>query len=201
MASRIQRVEKVLLVDDHEYVVRSWARECRKLQRVPLVSVDGVGAVETAVSERPELAIIDLFMPRATGIELIRELRAAGSDCFIVLVSAAMSWRFVMQAVHAGANDCCDKTVQVARYIRQIEEGSQPQPELGKFPSLDEVEWQYISRVLDECGGNVTHAAEILKIHRYSLQRKLKKQSPSTFPRAKHARRVRVETRTSLPLG
>lgn len=190
MSRRRHPVEKILLVDDQEDGLRAWARECIKLQRVPLASLDGEDAIEIAISERPELAIIDLFMPRRTGIELVRELRAAGCDCFIVLVSAAMSWHFVMHAVRAGVDDCADRTIQIASYIRQIENGARPQPELGSFPSLDEVEWQYICRVLDECGGNVTHAAEILKIHRYSLQRKLKKQSPSEFPRA-NVRRAR----------
>jgi two-component system response regulator RegA len=42
-------------------------------------------------------------------------------------------------------------------------------------PSLARVEWEHIQRVLTDCGGNITKAAERLGIHRRSLQRKLSK--------------------------
>jgi two-component system response regulator RegA len=40
-------------------------------------------------------------------------------------------------------------------------------------PSLARVEWEHISRVLADCGGNVSQAARMLGLHRRSLQRKL----------------------------
>jgi two-component system response regulator RegA len=42
-------------------------------------------------------------------------------------------------------------------------------------PSLARIEWEHISRVLQECGGNITQAAKLLGLHRRSLQRKLSK--------------------------
>ena len=42
-------------------------------------------------------------------------------------------------------------------------------------PSLARVEWEHIQRVLTDCDGNITKAAERLGIHRRSLQRKLAK--------------------------
>ena len=42
-------------------------------------------------------------------------------------------------------------------------------------PSLARVEWEHIQRVLTDCEGNITKAAERLGIHRRSLQRKLAK--------------------------
>jgi two-component system, response regulator RegA len=43
----------------------------------------------------------------------------------------------------------------------------------GAVPSLARVEWEHISRVVSDCGGNISKAARILGIHRRSLQRKL----------------------------
>jgi two-component system response regulator RegA len=42
-------------------------------------------------------------------------------------------------------------------------------------PSLAKLEREHIERILQDCGGNVTKAAQKLGIHRQSLQRKLKK--------------------------
>ena len=40
------------------------------------------------------------------------------------------------------------------------------------------LEWEHIQRVLADCGGNITHAAEALGILRRSLQRKLSRRPP-----------------------
>jgi two-component system response regulator RegA len=37
------------------------------------------------------------------------------------------------------------------------------------------MEWEHIQRVLTDCHGNISHAAERLGLHRRSLQRKLSK--------------------------
>jgi transcriptional regulator of acetoin/glycerol metabolism len=37
-----------------------------------------------------------------------------------------------------------------------------------------ENEWEHISRALNDCGGNISHAAKALGLHRQSLQRKLR---------------------------
>ncbi len=46
---------------------------------------------------------------------------------------------------------------------------------LGEVRSLEDVEHAHILRVLEECSGNQTHAAEVLGIDRVTLHHKLKK--------------------------
>ena len=45
----------------------------------------------------------------------------------------------------------------------------------GTLTSLARVEWEHIQRILADCGGNISQAARVLRIHRRSLQRKLTK--------------------------
>jgi ActR/RegA family two-component response regulator len=45
-------------------------------------------------------------------------------------------------------------------------------------PSLAQVEWDYIQRILQDSGGNITRAAHRLGLHRRTLQRKLHKLPP-----------------------
>src|SRR5262249_60949897 len=47
-----------------------------------------------------------------------------------------------------------------------------------KAPSLARAEWEHISRVLSDCGGNISEAARRLGMHRRSLQLKLRKYPP-----------------------
>ena len=45
-------------------------------------------------------------------------------------------------------------------------------------PSLARMEWDYIQDALRECNGNITRAAMRLRLHRRTLQRKLRKLPP-----------------------
>jgi two-component system response regulator RegA len=47
-------------------------------------------------------------------------------------------------------------------------------------PSLERVKWEHISRVMSDCGGNISEAARKLKLHRRTLQRILQKYPPSS---------------------
>ena len=44
-----------------------------------------------------------------------------------------------------------------------------------EVPSLARVEWEHLSRVVRDCGGNISQAARLLRMQRRSLQRKLAK--------------------------
>jgi len=47
-----------------------------------------------------------------------------------------------------------------------------------RAPSVARAEWEHISRVVAECGGNISEAARRMGMHRRSLQRKLHKRPP-----------------------
>ncbi len=51
--------------------------------------------------------------------------------------------------------------------------GDADSAEFGRVPSLAQVEWEHIQRVLADCDGNISAAARKLGIHRRTLQRKL----------------------------
>ena len=61
-----------------------------------------------------------------------------------------------------------------------MEDGGDPNIDRIDVPSLSQVEWDHIQRVIADCGGNISHAAKKLGMHRRSLQRKLQK-SPGTL--------------------
>ena len=72
---------RVLIADDHG-IVRSGIRLL--LERQPDIEViaeaaDGAEARELAVRERPDLAILDVKMPKLTGLQATREIKRAGA--------------------------------------------------------------------------------------------------------------------------
>jgi two-component system, response regulator RegA len=185
-----RRVERVLLVDDSKTVLRAWQLSCQQAHKIALCAASRRSALDLAARERPDLAVVDLFLQEATGLEVIRDLKHLGVDAFIVLVSAHISVEYAMLAVHAGADDCYDKSISLKQIIQRVETGQRTEPDWQSVPTLREVEWRHIARVLSDCDGNISHAAEVLGEHRQSLQRKIHRYAPGALRvRAHRARR------------
>lgn len=96
---------QVLIVDDHP-VVREGLRGLIELQpdmEVVGEATDGVEAVEKALSLDPDVILLDIEMPRKTGIEAIPEIRQANSDARILVLTSFADNEKVFPAIKAGA--------------------------------------------------------------------------------------------------
>jgi DNA-binding NarL/FixJ family response regulator len=126
---------RVLIADDHG-IVRSGLRLL--LERQPDIEVvaeaaDGAEARELAISERPDLAILDLKMPKLTGLQATREIKAQAPEVAVLILSMHDEERYVSEALKAGASGYVVKTqadTDLVAAIRAIERGEPfPAPE------------------------------------------------------------------------
>ena len=173
----------ILLVDDDERFRSRMARafEERGYEAQQAEGYDG--AIEIAEHESTEYAVVDLRMPGKSGLEVVRELHRIDPVTKIVVLTGYGSIATALEAVRLGATHYLTKPADVDEVIASFDRGDTetaveaPAAEAGapKTPSLARVEWEHIQRVLTDCGGNITKAAERLGIHRRSLQRKLSK--------------------------
>ena len=97
---------RVLIADDHG-IVRSGIRLL--LERQPDLEViaeaaDGAEARELAIRERPDLAILDVRMPKLTGLQATREIKAQAPDVAILILSMHDDERYLFEALKAGAS-------------------------------------------------------------------------------------------------
>ncbi|MFN8459596.1 MAG: response regulator [Anaerolineae bacterium] len=74
---------------------------------------DGLQAIQKAKAWRPALILMDMMMPRMSGIEAIKQLRQMkiGEDIPILVLSAYQEQALIDEALHAGADDYLIKTV------------------------------------------------------------------------------------------
>ena len=96
---------RILVADDHG-IVRSGLKMLIERQdgmHVVAEASDGVEAVETALRERPDVAILDVSMPRMTGLQAAREIHAHCPSTRILLLSMHDDERYVFDALKAGA--------------------------------------------------------------------------------------------------
>jgi len=96
----------VLLADDHA-VVRSGLRAV--LEAEPDIEVvaeaqDGMEAVEKTLAEAVDLAILDVSMPRLTGLQATAELLRRRSDLRVLILSVHDNERYFFEALKAGAS-------------------------------------------------------------------------------------------------
>ncbi len=96
---------KVLIADDHA-VVREGTRQI--LEQEPDISVvaeagDGEEAVRMAEEFKPDVAIIDIAMPRVDGIEATKQIKAQHPEIAVLIFSAYDDDQFVFSLVEAGA--------------------------------------------------------------------------------------------------
>src|ERR671931_1217990 len=96
---------KVLIADDHG-IVRSGLRMLLERQldiEVIGEASDGAEARDIAIRERPDLAILDVKMPKLTGLQATREIRAQAPGVAVLILSLYDDERYLFEALKAGA--------------------------------------------------------------------------------------------------
>ena len=112
----------ILVADDHG-IVRSGLRMLIERQdgmRVVAEAEDGVDAVERTLAERPDVAILDVAMPRMTGIQAAREIKAHAPDTTVLLLSMYDDERYFFDGLKAGASGYVLKRAADAELIEAV---------------------------------------------------------------------------------
>ena len=96
----------ILVADDHG-IVRSGLRMLIERQdgmRVVAEAEDGVAAVEAALREQPDVAVLDVSMPRITGVQAAREIKSRCPESSVILLSMHDEERYLYDGLKAGAS-------------------------------------------------------------------------------------------------
>ena len=102
----IPLVTRILIADDHA-IVRSGLRKVLDAKpdlEVVAEAQDGAEAVELALKEDVHLAILDVSMPRKTGIQAAAELHKRKPELRVLMLSMHDSEQFLFEALKAGAS-------------------------------------------------------------------------------------------------
>jgi DNA-binding response OmpR family regulator len=122
-AARTGAPLRVLVADDDEDIRALVALAVGKAGCSVVASVaDGTAALAAARTERPDLAVLDVSMPGATGLEVCDRLRddPATAGIRILLLSAGASLDDVARGLAAGADAYLAKPFQVAGLVHQV---------------------------------------------------------------------------------
>lgn len=98
------RPQTALVVDDEKHV-RLFAKLL--LREVGITTVwegtDGAQAIELLNAHEPDLLVLDINMPQMTGFEVLKELKEAGWNMPVIMLTAENSMKAVREASQLGA--------------------------------------------------------------------------------------------------
>jgi two-component system response regulator RegA len=166
-----------LVVDDDVAFAAALARALRRHGNTALVAHNIADALSEASAWKPDRAIVDLRIERENGIELVARLKEHDSELEVVLLTGFGSIPTAVQATKAGAVQYLTKPATVFEILKAFDDDIPGDLEPATN-TLDDVEWEHISRVLTDVGGNISEAARRLNMHRRTLQRKLARHRP-----------------------
>jgi DNA-binding response OmpR family regulator len=115
--------KKVLITDDSD-IFRSLVEAALGKNYDILQAHDGVEACEIAKEELPDIIIMDLVMPRMSGINAIRELRSneSTSKLPVIALTSAEDDETKRKALRAGFTDYIIKPFDLVSFKSKVEE-------------------------------------------------------------------------------
>lgn len=119
---------RVLLADDH-HIVRAGIRQLLESAgdiEVIAEAGDGLEAQALIQQHKPDVAVLDIQMPKATGIEVTRWVRAHLPEVGVLILTAYDDDPYVMAVLQAGANGYVLKTASLedlTQAVRDVHEG------------------------------------------------------------------------------
>jgi DNA-binding NarL/FixJ family response regulator len=97
---------RILVADDHG-IVRAGIKLLLENQAdlaVVAEAADGIEAIEQALATQPDLCILDVAMPRMTGLQAARGIRAHLPQARVLMLSMHDDERYLFEALKAGAS-------------------------------------------------------------------------------------------------
>jgi DNA-binding NarL/FixJ family response regulator len=97
---------RILVADDHPIVLRGlrMVLDAQPDLEVVAEATDGDQAVEQAVSGEIDLAILDISMPRKTGLQAAREITHRKPEVRVLMLSMHDNEQYLFEAIRAGAS-------------------------------------------------------------------------------------------------
>lgn len=123
---------RVLIVDDHAIVREGLQMLLADEPGIEVIGMaaDGDEALAAVTARQPDVALVDLLMPRMDGIELTRRLRSVSPETQVVILTSFAEHQQVHDAIEAGAIGYILKDVLKPELMRSIYAAARGEPAL-----------------------------------------------------------------------
>jgi NarL family two-component system response regulator LiaR len=112
----------VLIADDHKIVRQGLRFLLSRESGIEVIgeAADGVTALEAVRALRPDVVLLDLFMPGLDGIAVLKALQADGLTSAVLVLTSSQDDAHLVQAIRAGALSYLPKTADVDQVVASV---------------------------------------------------------------------------------
>lgn len=113
---------KVLIADDEPDIIEILKFNLEKAGYRVFTATDGDDAIEKARQHRPDLIVLDMMMPRKSGVEVVEILRAQQDfkDTLIMFLTALNDEATQIKSFNAGADDYVSKPISTGVFVSKV---------------------------------------------------------------------------------
>ncbi len=126
---------KIMVVDDEQNIREIISEFLQEVGYSVTLAVDGLDALEKVAYEQFDLYIIDVYMPRMGGLDLITKLKEIQPLAVIIVTTGYSSIDIAIKAIRTGAYHYLTKPIQADELLKVVESGIQHAAELGETTS------------------------------------------------------------------
>jgi DNA-binding response OmpR family regulator len=112
---------RILIVDDEIAIVDVLKSFLEEKGHKVFSAYDGEQAVEVAKQERPHLILLDIYLPKMDGIEVLKAVRSFDESMGVIMITAFREEQIAKQALSLGAFDYITKPFDFDYLERALE--------------------------------------------------------------------------------
>jgi DNA-binding NarL/FixJ family response regulator len=113
---------RVLIADDHAFVLESLVGLLKDRFEVVAAVTDGRALVDAAIRLRPDVIVTDISMPGLSGIEAFEQLKAAGVEAKVIVLTLHTDTALAAKLLRSGVSGFVIKMRAASELVTAIEQ-------------------------------------------------------------------------------
>jgi DNA-binding response OmpR family regulator len=136
-------MKKILIVEDEKDMVTGLKFNLEARDYTVIVAYDGESGYHKALSEKPDLVILDIMLPKLNGYEVCKGLKKEIPDLPIIILTAKSQEAEIVTGLEIGADDYITKPFSVLELLARIKalfrriKSESDIPEVHRFGDLE----------------------------------------------------------------
>jgi DNA-binding response OmpR family regulator len=111
---------RILIVDDEPHIVEVMRAYLVRDGHTVTTLADGDEALAGCLADPPDLVLLDVMLPGRSGFDILRELRAAGSPCGVIMLTARDDLIDRVAGLEIGADDYVSKPFEPREVVARV---------------------------------------------------------------------------------
>jgi len=120
---------RILMVEDEKYTARAVAEILKKNHYAVDLAYDGEDGLDYALTDVYDIIILDIMLPKKDGLTILKEIRAAGIDAPVILLTAKGQIEDKVKGLDLGADDYLPKPYHTDELLARLRALNRRKPE------------------------------------------------------------------------